>query len=339
VAKRSLCDRFRPVATRKPAPRRGRHRVAVLAIPSVVPFDLAVAVQVFGYPRPDLGALRYLATVCGPRAGRLETSGGFAMVVSHGLEALNRAETIIVPGIDDLDLPLPVGVATALRAAHARGTRILSICTGAFVLAAAGLLAGRRATTHWMDAPLLASRYPELTVDPDVLYVDEGSVLTSAGMSAGIDLCLHVVRQDHGAAVANAVARRLVIPPHRSGGQAQYMAGPVPEPTGRELEPTRQWALARLAEPITVGAMARHAGVSLRTFARRFHHETGTTPLRWLLRSRVIAAQQLLEETDMAVERVASKCGFGSAVSLRAHFRRELGTSPLGYRRTFRARG
>jgi transcriptional regulator GlxA family with amidase domain len=318
--------------------RRDRHRVAVLALPSVVPFDLAVAVQVFGYPRPDLGTRRYDAVVCGARAGRVTTSGGFGIVVDHGLEALRRAQTIVVPGTDDLDLTLPRGVADALVAAHRRGARILSICTGAFVLAEAGLLDGRRAATHWLDAPLLASRYPELEVDSNVLYVDEGSVLTSAGMSAGIDLCLHVVRTDHGAAVANAVARRMVVPPLRAGGQAQFVANPVPEPNGRQLEPTRQWALRRLSSSLTVGDMASHAAMSLRSFARRFRDETGTSPLKWLLRSRVLAAQQLLEETDLGVERIAARCGFGSAISLRAHFRRELGNSPVAYRRAFRAR-
>jgi transcriptional regulator GlxA family with amidase domain len=303
-----------------------------------VPFDLGVAVQVFGYPRPDLGRCRYALTVCGVRAGLVATSGGFSIAVAHGLDALRGVETIVVPGIDELALPIPLAVTNALAEAHERGVRLVSICTGAFVLAAAGVLDGRRATTHWLDAAELAGRYPAVTVDPDVLYVDEGNVLTSAGITAGVDLCVHVVRKDYGAAVANAVARRLVVAPHRSGGQAQFVVEPVPRKhgAGTALEGSRVWALERLARPLTVRQMAEHAGMSMRTFARRFAAETGTSPLQWLLRQRLLAAQQLLERTDEAVERVAAECGFGSAVSLRVHFRREFQTSPLAYRRAFR---
>jgi transcriptional regulator GlxA family with amidase domain len=312
------------------------HRVAVLVLPSVVPFDLGVPVQVFGYPRPDLGARRYAMTVCGARRGRVPTSGGFSIVVEHGLEALRRAQTIVVPGVDDLAIPIPRTVTRALADAHERGARLVSICTGAFVLAAAGVLDGRTATTHWLDAPELSARFPHVRLDPDVLYVDEGRVLTSAGVASGIDLCLHVVRKDHGAAVANAIARRLVVAPHRSGGQAQFVPQPVAEPSGRRLEATRTWSLGRLGEPLTVGRMAEHAGMSVRTFARQWRAESGTSPLRWLLRQRILAAQQLLEETDHGSARIAAACGFGSVVSLRVHFRRELGTSPLAYRRAFR---
>jgi transcriptional regulator GlxA family with amidase domain len=313
------------------------HRVAILALPSVVPFDLGVPVQVFGYPRDDLGARRYEAVVCGARRGRVPTAGGFDLHVAHGLEALADAHTVVVPGVDDLSLPIPPSATRALADAHARGARVVSICTGAFVLAAAGLLDGRAATTHWLDAPAFRARFPRVALDPDVLYVDEGSVLTSAGIASGIDLCLHVVRRDYGAAVANAVARRLVVAPHRSGGQAQFVPQPVSAPRGLQLEGTRGWMLARLPEPLTVARMAEHAGMPLRTFARRFRAETGTSPLHWLLRQRLLAAQQLLEETDESVDRVAGRCGIGSSVSLRAHFRRELGTSPLAYRRAFRA--
>lgn len=322
-------------------PRPARHRVAILALPSVVPFDLAVPVQVFAYPRSDLGARRYHAVVCAARRGRVESSAGFAILAPHGLDALRRAQTIVVPGIDDLDLPISPAVTRALRAAHRRGARIVSICTGAFVLADAGLLDGRRATTHWMDAPELRKRHPQVQVDADVLYVDEGRVLTSAGIAAGIDLCLHVVRMDHGAAVANAVARRLVVPPHRSGGQAQFVPSPIGEigPDGGTLEATRAWILERLGDTsLTVGAMARHAGMPVRSFARHFANESGTSPLRWLVRQRVLAAQRLLELGYAGVDRVAERCGFGSAASLRVHFRRELATSPLAYRRAFSAR-
>ncbi|MDF1504552.1 helix-turn-helix domain-containing protein [Roseisolibacter sp. H3M3-2] len=313
------------------------HRVAILALPSVVPFDLGVPVQVFGYPRDDLGARRYAAVVCGARRGRVPTSGGFDLGVAHGLEALADADTIVIPGVDDTALPIAKAVTRALAEAHARGARLVSICTGAFVLAEAGLLDGRAATTHWLDAPEFRARYPRVALDPDVLYVDEGRVLTSAGIASGIDLCLHVVRRDHGAAVANAVARRLVVAPHRSGGQAQFVPRPVAAPRGGRLEGTRAWLLARLGEPVTVARMAAHADMPLRTFARRFREETGAPPLHWLLRQRLLAAQQLLEETDLSAGRVAERCGIGSAVSLRAHFRRELGTSPLAYRRAFRA--
>jgi len=312
------------------------HRVAVLVLPTVVPFDMGVPCQVFGYPLTDLGRKRYTMEVCGPTKGHVVTGRGFAVAVPHGLGALRRAETISVPGSDDLDLPIPRTVCRALAAAHDRGCRIVSICTGAFVLAEAGLLDGRRATTHWLDAPALAARYPSVRVDPRVLYIDEGSVLTSAGIAAGIDLCLHIVRKDYGAAVANAVARRMVVAPHRSGGQAQFVVQPVVAPRGAALEETRSWMAAHLGEPLTVEAMAKHAGMSGRTFARRFAEATGTSPLQWLLHQRIFAAQRLLEETDQHVERVADECGFGSAVSLRVHFRRELGTSPLAYRRAFR---
>lgn len=320
-------------------PRRRRHRVAILALPSVVCFDLSVPLQIFAYPRPDLGAQRYRAVVCGPRIGRLEpASGDFALTLRHGLSALQRADTVVIPGIDDLDRPIAPAVLRALQAAHARGARLVSICTGAFVLAAAGLLDGRRATTHWLDAPELARRFPAVRVDPNVLYIDEGRVLTSAGIAAGIDLCLHLVRQDHGAVVANAVARRMVVAPHRGGGQAQFIPQPVAEPDGYALDATRTWMLGRLGRPMTVAEMARHAGMAERSFVRHFARETGTSPLRWLLRQRVLAAQQLLELSDAGIDRIAARCGFGSAVTLRLHFRRLLGTSPVAYRRAFRSR-
>ena len=244
---------------------------------------------------------------------------------------------MLVPGLRPAQWPPPAAALDALRAAHARGARVASICTGAFVLAHAGLLDGRRATTHWAHAERLAERYPAVTVDPGVLYVDEGDVLTSAGVAAGIDLCLHLVRRDHGAEVANAVARRIVVAPHRDGGQAQFVEAPVPVADGaRARSRTRAWALERLREPLTVAAMARHAACSERTFARRFRAETGTTPLQWLLGQRVLHARRLLEATDLPVEHVADAAGFGTAASLRAHFRRATATTPLAYRRTFR---
>ncbi len=314
------------------------HRVAVLALPSVVPFDLGVACQVFGYWHPDLGSRRYEMTLCAPSAGPVRTANGFAVEVRRGLGALAAAQTIVVPGLADLQAPLPAGVARALRAAHARGARVASICTGAFVLAAAGLLDGREATTHWKDAPLLAARHPGVRVNPRVLYVDAGSVLTSAGIAAGIDLCLHMVRRDYGERVANAVARRLVVAPHRAGGQAQFIEQPVPPSAEQGLDATRAWLLSNLARAWTVDAMAKHARMSRRTFARRFQAESGTSPLQWLLQQRVLFARRLLEASGESVARISELCGFQSPLTLRHHFTRIVGTSPLAYRQSFGGR-
>jgi transcriptional regulator GlxA family with amidase domain len=309
------------------------HRVVALALPEVVAFDLSVPAQVFGrYEGP------YSFEACAPRPGRVQTTTGFAVHVERGLEAIRDADTVIVPGFDPTSWELPAAVLEALRAAHANGARVGSICTGAFALAAAGLLDGRRATTHWAYARRLARMYPKVDVDADVLYVDEGDVVTSAGVAAGIDLCLHLVRRDVGAEAANAIARQIVVAPHRDGGQAQFVDAPLPAADERGLSATRAWALDRLREPLTVAAMADHAGCSERTFARRFRAETGTTPLQWLLRERVLHARRLLEATDLPVEDVACEAGFGTAASLRTHFRRSTATSPLAYRRTFRGR-
>jgi len=307
------------------------HRVVALALPDVVAFDLSVPAQVFGrYEGP------YAFEACAERAGRVPTTTGFSVHVDRGLEALAQADTVIVPGFDPPAWEVSGAVLAALRAAHARGARLGSICTGAFALAEAGLLDGRRATTHWAHAARLARMYPAVEVDPEVLYVDEGDVVTSAGVAAGIDLCLHLVRRDAGTEAANAIARQIVVAPHRDGGQAQFVDAPLPAADERGLAPTRAWALDRLREPLTVAAMAVHAGCSERTFARRFRSETGTTPLQWLLRERVLHARRLLEATDLAIEDVACEAGFGTAASLRAHFRRSTATSPLAYRRAFR---
>jgi transcriptional regulator GlxA family with amidase domain len=308
------------------------HRVVALALPHVVAFDLSVPAQVFG--RPDEGL--YAFEACGVRAGRVPTTTGFSLHVERGLEALAEADTVLVAGFAPVSTPPPTAVVAALRAAHARGARIGSICTGAFALAHTGLLDGRRATTHWAYAERLAERHPAVEVDARVLYIDEDDVVTSAGVAAGIDLCLHLVRRDHGVEAANAIARRIVVAPHRDGGQAQFVEAPLPSPDARGLAPTRAWALTRLHEPLTVAAMARHAGFGERTFARRFRAETATTPLQWLLRQRVLHARRLLEATDLPVEDVAGQAGFGTATSLRSHFRRATATTPLAYRRTFR---
>jgi transcriptional regulator GlxA family with amidase domain len=309
------------------------HRVVALLVTEVVAFDLAIPDQVFGR-EPE----RYAWTLCAERPGPVPTETGLGVLVPHGLEALDGADTVIVPGIGDHAWPLPDAPLAALRAAAARGARVASICTGAFVLAAAGLLDGRRATTHWRYAERRAREFPLVDVDPDVLYVDDGDVLTSAGVAAGVDLCLHIVRSDHGAEAANAVARRMVVAAHRDGGQAQYVERPLPPADGESLEPTRAWMRERLAEPLSVEAMARHAGYSPRTFAHRFRAETGTTPLQWLIGRRVAEAQRLLEGTAMSIEEVAARAGFGGAVALRQHFGRVVGTSPTAYRRAFAGR-
>jgi transcriptional regulator GlxA family with amidase domain len=306
------------------------HRVVALALDEVVAFDLAIPAQIFGSTAPEYGF-----EVCGPRR-RVTSDTGFAIAVERGLEALADADTVIVPGVGEAALPFHRASLRALRAAHARGARVASICTGAFVLAAAGLLDGRHATTHWAYADRLATEFPSVSVDPNVLYVDEGDVLTSAGLAAGIDLCLHIVRTDRGAEVANAVARHLVVPPHRDGGQAQFVDRPVASLPQRRLEPTREWMLDRLAHPLAVAEMARHAGYSERSFARHFRAETGATPLQWLLAQRVLLARRLLETTDLTVDEIAREVGFGAAVTLRLHLKRLVGTTPTAYRRTFR---
>ncbi len=307
------------------------HRVSILALPAVVLFDLATPCQLL--------ARDYDVAPCAPEPGPVPTTSGFPLLVERGLDALAEADTVIVPGLDPQRWPPPDAVLDALRAAHERGARVASICTGAFVLGAAGLLDGRRATTHWRYAQRLREMYPRTEVDPDVLYVDEGDLLTSAGVAAGIDLCLHLLRRDHGAAAANAAARQTVVAPHRSGGQAQFIEQAVPAHEGGGLERTRAWALDRLDRPLTVAQLARHAHTSERTFARRFRAETGTTPLRWLHAQRIDHARRLLEGSDLPVETVAQRCGFGSAAVLRQHFRRATATTPTAYRRTFAGSG
>lgn len=309
------------------------HRVVALALARVVAFDLTIPAQVFGH-EDQRG--RYTFTVCSPTPGVVPSTTGPAVYVASGLEALAAADTVVVPGFSPLEPP-DQPVLEALRAAADRGTRLIAVCTGAFALAAAGLLDGRRATTHWQFARELAQRHPLVDVDPDVLFVDGGAVMTSAGVAAGIDLCLHVVRLDHGADAASRIARRMVVAPHREGGQAQFIQRPVPAP-GNGLATTCAWALDRLAEPLTVCALAAHAGYAPRTFARRFVQETGTTPLRWLAAQRLLKARQLLEETDLAVDQIAARCGIGTAANLRLHLARDAGTTPTAYRRTYRGR-
>lgn len=325
---------------KKTSPRSGLHVVAaVLPAEALGPLELAAAVEMFGADPRDVGGPFYELRLCGAEGRRAEAFGGFTVELPYDLDGLEGADTVIVMPFEAWELggaPAPPAVLDAVVRAHERGARIASFCTGAFVLAEAGLLDGRPATTHWDSAERLARDYPSVRVDPKVLYVDDGDVLTSAGAAASIDLALHMVRNDHGAEVANAMARRAVVPPHRDGGQAQYVEMPVPEPTGDSLTATLEWAGERLDEPLSVTTLAEHARMSPRTFARRFRETTGTTPHRWLLRQRVHHAQALLESTDEPVERIAHATGFGGASALRVHFQRQVGTSPQAYRRTFR---
>lgn len=310
------------------------HRVAVLALDGMAPLDLAIPLQIFG-TRTETP---YQVSVCGP-AGSVSSTSGFALAVTGGLDVLRAADTLIVPGsgpeFPPQSGPLPPAVLDALVAARDRGRRVVSICTGAFALAAAGLLDGLHATTHWRYTDLLEREHPAVHVDRDVLYVDEGDILTSAGMCCGIDLCLHIVRRDLGAVVANQIARSIVAAPHREGGQAQYVPAPVAVTGDTSLADTRAWALERLGQPLTVPQLARHAGMSERSFMRRFAEETGTTPLQWLVGARLALARELLETTDQSIDLVARDSGLGSAANLRLHFRRALNTTPTAYRRAF----
>ena len=314
------------------------HEIVILALNDVVVFDLGVAAQIFGAARDADGRRLYRVRTCTPDGEPVRTSGGFLAMPGDGPEILAVADTVVVPGVHDGaamttgTLEAPVAAALARRRPDAR---LLSICTGAFVLAAAGVLDGRRAATHWLHADRFSSLYPQVRLDPDVLFVDDGEVLTSAGVGAGIDLCLHVIRRDHGSEVANRAARRSVVPPWRDGGQSQFIERPLPEPTGTSTAPTRAWALANLHEPLGLPRLAREAGMSVRTFTRRFREETGMSPAQWLLRQRVEEARRLLETSDLPIDRVAERAGFGTATSMRQHLHTAVGVSPTTYRRTF----
>ncbi|WP_254665818.1 GlxA family transcriptional regulator [Streptomyces sp. WMMB 322] len=357
----------------------GRHRVAVLVRPGVMPLELGLVHQMFGAAKsPERGAERpergvkspergaggtevdgqtpeghtpgggaplYEVVTCAVAPGPLRTNADFTVHVAHGPEALAEADTVIFPATHEEDAPETTGrlgapLAGALRRIRRPGTRIASICTGAFVLAAAGWLDGKRATTHWKSAEDFRRLFPHVDLDPDVLYTHEGEVLTAAGEAAGIDLCLHMIRGDHGAAVANDVARATVVPPHREGGQAQFVPRPVAEPTVRaSTGAARAWALRHLHRPLSLRELADQESMSVRTFTRRFREETGLTPVQWLTRQRIERARQLLEETDMPVDVVASRSGFGTGASLRQHMHAALGVSPRAYRVTFRGGG
>ncbi|HET7309999.1 MAG TPA: helix-turn-helix domain-containing protein [Mycobacteriales bacterium] len=309
--------------------------VAVAVVSGTALFELATAIEVFGADRSYLTPDWYSFKLCAAEPGEIRTELGLVLDTKYGLDDLVSADLVIVPAAGvrpERHGPL----LEALRTAHANGARVASICTGAFLLAEAGLLDGRRATTHWAYADDLAARYPRVTVDPNVLYVEDERVFTSAGSAAGIDLSLHLVRSDFGSEIANAVARRMVVPPHRGGGQAQYVAAPLAKVEADTLGPVLDWALAHLDEQVTLDDLADVAHVSVRTLMRRFQAATGTTPLQWLLMQRVRRAQHLLESSDEPVERIASLAGFGSAANLRQHFTRVVGVPPISYRRTFK---
>ncbi|MER7402436.1 helix-turn-helix domain-containing protein [Streptomyces sp. NPDC000070] len=326
-------------AARKLSGRRRKEIVAVLLFSGGPIFESSIPLSVFGVDRQDAGVPRYRLLVCGGEDGPLRTTGGLELSAPHGLEAISRAGTVVVPAWRSITSPPPDDALDALRRAHEEGARIVGLCTGAFVLAAAGLLDGRPATTHWMYAPTLAKRYPSVHVDPRELFVDDGDVLTSAGTAAGIDLCLHIVRTDHGNEAAGALARRLVVPPRRSGGQERYLDRSLPEEIGADpLAEVVAWALEHLHEQFDVETLAARAYMSRRTFDRRFRSLTGSAPLQWLITQRVLQAQRLLETSDYSVDEVAGRCGFRSPVALRGHFRRQLGSSPAAYRAAYRAR-
>ena len=309
--------------------------VALAVTDGMLHFELSVAYEVFGGAPVGVASPWYDVAVCGSHPVRI---GRFRLEPDHGLDRLRRADTVIVPAWADVDEDPPAELVDAVRTAHDAGARVASLCTGAFVLAAAGLLDGKRATTHWAHTRALATRYPQVEVDPDVLYVDNGSVLTSAGKAAALDLCLHLIRLDHGSSIANTVARRLVVPPHRAGGQAQFVATPVPARDNHPLAALFPWVIERLDHPLTVEDLARQARMSSRHLGRHFRAATGTTPLQWLLTQRIRRAQELLETTGDSVDAIAAATGMGTATTLRRHFNRTVGVPPDTYRRTFRPR-
>lgn len=311
--------------------------IAVVAFDGISPFHLTVPCVVFAEDRRSIGMPRFDVRVCGVERRRLATSAGFAIEAPHGLDRLAGADTVIVPSWRDPKERPPEKLLVALRSAHERGARVIGLCLGAFVLAEAGLLDGRRATTHWAWADEFAQRFPQVELDAGALYVDEGEVLTSAGTVAGIDCCLHLVREQLGAEIANRLARRLVVSPHRPGGQAQFIEQPVAQDGGGDrLRAALDWAARRIGEPLSLEQLAARSAMSTRTFTRRFRAATGTTFKQWLIDQRLTRARRLLETTDLTVERVASDAGFGTALSMRLHFASHVGTSPVAYRRSFK---
>ncbi|SHK75658.1 helix-turn-helix domain-containing protein [Actinacidiphila paucisporea] len=314
--------------------------VAVVLLDGVHPFELGVLCEVFGLDRSEDGLPVYDFAVVSAEGPRLRTHAGFEIAATEGLDRLEEADLVAVPAADDsLERGFPPDLLRALTRAVERGATVLSVCSGVFVLGAAGLLDGRRCAAHWRHTELLAARHPEARVELDVLYVDDAGVVTSAGTAAGIDACLHLVRKEQGVAVANGIARRMVVPPHREGGQAQYVDRPLPRATSDSVAGVLSWMERHLDQDVTVDALAARAHMSPRTFARRFQQETGTTPYRWLLGQRVLLARELLEGSDVTVDSVAVRAGFGNAATLRHHFGQWVGTTPHAYRRAFRSEG
>lgn len=323
-----------------PVRRTNGPHVVTLVYDGLCTFEFGIAHEVFGLARPEMGEGWYRFSVAGVEPGPLRAAGGLTVSVDAGLEALAEADLIIVPGWRGIGEPVPGLLIEALQTAHRRGARVMSLCSGVAVLAAAGLLNGRRATTHWRYVEAIAAAYPDAAFDADVLYMDEGNTLTAAGSAAGIDLCLHVVRGDFGVEAANSVARRLVVPPHREGGQAQFIASPVPqEREGLRLGPLIEWMRERLFEELPIRMLAERAGMSTRTFQRRFEAATGDSVGEWLVKERVRLARELLEkQISSSLDDIAIACGFGTQATLRHHFRKRLGTSPAAYRKTFAGR-
>jgi AraC family transcriptional activator FtrA len=314
--------------------------VAAVVYDGLCTFEFSCAAEVFGLSRPELGPDWYRFETCAAKGRSVRSQYGMRMKAQNGLDRLLTAGTIVIPGWEGVDAPVPQALLDVLRRAHAQGARLLSICSGVFVLAATGLLDGRRATTHWRYAEALQRRHPKVRVDPNVLYVDEGDILTSAGSAAGLDLCLHLVRRDFGSAIANHVARRLVIPPHRDGGQAQFLERPVEDRArGTEQHGSVSMLLDRIRkqprERWRIVELARLAAMSERTFMRRFHAATGLSPADWVTRARVDTARELLESTTLSIDHIAERCGLGTPTTLRHHFRKKVGVSPAQYRKRF----
>jgi len=315
------------------------HLVAALAYEGLCTFEFGCTVELFALERPELPVPWYRFAVCAVERGPVRAAGGILVAVPHSLRLLESADTIVIPGWRSADEDPPREIVRALRRAHERGARLCSICSGVFVLAAAGVLDGKRATTHWKYVERLRERYPGVRVEPNSLYVDEGQVLTSAGSAAGLDMLLHLVRRDHGARIANQVAQRLVIAPHREGGQAQFIPRPIARDESGRLSRLLDWVRSHLAQAHTIDSLARRAAMSPRTLQREFRAATGLAPYQWLIRERVQRARELLEASPLAPERIAQLVGLGSAESLRHHFRRHVGTAPAQYRRRFTRRG
>ncbi len=320
---------------RRPAPIKHNPLVVALVYDGLCAFEFACAAEVFGLPRPEFSPGWYRFETCSPQRRSLRGQYGMRITADEGLDRLSAAGTVIIPGWKSIDDAVPTRIVAALRAAHSRGARLLSICSGTFVLAATGLLDGRRATTHWRYAEGLQKRYPAIHVDPDVLYVDEGQLLTSAGSAAGLDLCLHLVRRDHGADIANQVARRLVIPPHRDGGQAQYIERPVPRRAHDVLSRLMDAMRRQIDRAFPIEELARMAAMSERTFIRRFKAATGAAPAQWLTMIRLDRARALLEQSSDTIDAIAEQTGLGTATTMRHHFRRRFDTSPSTYRKRF----